>query len=58
MFLGSFPVQQTPYYRVGNHIYSWVRLRPDRLNKVENIYHTEREECSRVSCENCRIVYV
>ena len=28
MFLWSFSVQQTTY-RIGNHVYYWVRLRPD-----------------------------
>ena len=30
MFLWSFSVQQTTY-RIGNHVYYWVWLRPDRL---------------------------
>ena len=30
MFLSYFPVQQATY-RIGNHVYYWVRLRPDRL---------------------------
>ena len=30
MFLGSFSIQQTTY-RIGNHVYYWVWLRPDRL---------------------------
>ena len=30
MFLRYFPVQETTYW-IGNHVYYWVWLRPDRL---------------------------
>ena len=31
-----FPVQQTTYYRIDNHVYYWVSLRPDWLVEEHN----------------------
>ena len=51
LFLSSRPT-----YRIGNRVYYWVWLRPDRLFNVKNTHtvhtHADRNSYSVRSCES------